>query len=233
MFLKIAGELPRYIYSRKNNTLYVNLFIGSEAKIKLDDGQEVTVKQTTNYPWDGHIAINIESATRNKFTVKVRIPGWAQSAENPYDLYRSEVKSKVVLRINGKQTELKINRGYVDIFRNWSMGDMIELNLPIEPRFVYANENAGSLKGLSVVASGPIVYALEELDNPGVNSYIIDINSPVSISYKNDILNGVNIIKGKALVGNGEKVDFTAVPFYTINNRMPGNAFKVWMPVQE
>jgi DUF1680 family protein len=233
MFLKIAGELPRYIYSQKNSTVYVNLFIGSEAKINLEDGQEVTVRQTTNYPWDGHVAINIEPVKRRKFTLKVRIPGWAQNTENPYDLYRSEVKSKLVLRINGKQTELKITRGYVDISRYWSIGDIIELNLPMEPRFVYANERVGNLKGMAVLVSGPVVYGLEELDNPGVNSYCVDVNSPVSISYKNEILNGVNIIEGKALAGNSEKVGFTAVPFYTINNRMPGNAFKVWLPVQE
>lgn len=198
----------------------------------MDNGQEVTVKQTTRYPWEGHIAINIEPATRKEFTVKVRIPGWAQSAENPYGLYRSEVKSKVVIKVNGKQTAFKINRGYVDITRIWAKGDIIELNLPMEPRFVYANEKVANLKGMAVVAAGPIVYGLEELDNSELNSYNIDINSPVSLSFKNDVLNGVNIIKGKAFTKNGVKVDFTAVPFYAINNRMPGNACKVWMAVQ-
>lgn len=85
---------------------------------------------------------------------------------------------------------------------------------------------------MKLIASGPIVYGLEELDNPELNSYNINIKSPVSLTYKNDVLNGVNIIKGKALTKNGLKVDFTAIPFYTINNRMPGNAFKVWIPVQ-
>jgi DUF1680 family protein len=232
MFLKIAGELPGYIYSEKNSSLYINLFIGSEAKIKLGIGQEVTVKQTTGYPWEGNIVINIEPATRKEFTVKVRIPGWAQNAENPYGLYLSDVKTKVALKVNGKNMPLKISGGYVDITRIWSKGDIIELNLPMEPRFVSANEKVGSLKGMTVVASGPIVYGLEEVDNPELNSYKIDINSQASMSFKNDLLNGVNIIKGKAINKSGAKVDFTAVPFYAINNRKPGNAFKVWMPFQ-
>jgi hypothetical protein len=37
------------------------------------------------------------------FTVKVRIPGWAQRTENPYGLYTSEVKSKPGLKVNGKK----------------------------------------------------------------------------------------------------------------------------------
>jgi DUF1680 family protein len=230
MFLKIVGELPKYIYSSESSSVYINLFIGSEAKITFDDGQEVLVKQTVNYPWEGHIAINIEPAAEEEFTVKVRIPGWAQSAENPYGLYRSKIKSKAGIKVNGKKTALKITRGYVNITRIWAKGDVIELNLPMEPRYVYANEKVGALNGMAVMASGPLVYGLEEFDNPELNSYKIDIDSPVNMEYKNDVLNGVNIITGKAHTETGAEVEFTAVPFSTLNNRMPGNAFKVWMP---
>jgi len=231
MFLKIAGELPRYIYSEKNNSLYVNLFIGSEAKIKLNDGQNVMVRQTTKYPWEGNISINIEPETNLAFSVRIRIPGWAQSVENPYGLYSSEVKSKATVRVNGKKTALKISEGYADITRLWKKGDVIELKLPMEPRFVYANEKAANLTGMTVVASGPVVYGLEGLDNQNLNVCNIDIESPLIISFEKDMLNGVNIIKGKTVVRNGVKSDFIAVPFFAINNRMPGNAFKVWMPV--
>ena len=94
MFLKIVGELPKYIYSKEGSSIYVNLFIGSEATIMLDNGHEVKVKQTTKYPWEGHIAINIDPDKQKEFTVKVRIPGWAQGIENPYGLYISTVKAK-------------------------------------------------------------------------------------------------------------------------------------------
>jgi len=233
MFLKIVGELPRYIYSKESNSIYINLFIGSEAKIMLDNGQEVLVKQTTGYPWEGRIEINIEPTTKKEFTVKVRIPGWAQSSENPYGLYISKVKSGAGIKVNGKKTALNITRGYVNITRIWAKGDVIELNLPMEPRFVYANEKVQNLKGMAVLASGPIVYGLEKFDNPELSSYKIDINSPVNMTYKNDVLNGVNIITGKAFTGKGAEVEFKAVPFNTLNNRMPGNDFKVWVPVQE
>ena len=147
-------------------------------------------------------------------------------------IYR-KLSLKPGIKVNGKKTALKITRGYVNITRIWAKGDVIELNLPMEPRFVYANEKVGSLKGMAVLASGPIVYGLEEFDNPELNSYKIDTNSPVNMTYKNDVLNGVNIITGKAFTGKGAEVEFTAVPFNTLNNRMPGNAFKVWVPVQE
>lgn len=231
MFLKIVGELPKYIYSKEGSSIYVNLFIGSEATIMLDNGNEVKVKQTTKYPWAGHIAINIDPDKQKEFTVKVRIPGWAQGIENPYGLYISTVKAKPGIKVNGKITALKITGGYANITRIWAKGDVIDLNLPMEPRFVYANDKVESVKGMVVLASGPIVYGLEEFDNPELSSYRFDLNSQINMTYKSDLLNGVNIITGEALTENGLKVGFTAVPFSTLNNRLPGNAFKVWMPV--
>lgn len=233
MFLKIVSQLPQYIYSQESSSIYVNLFIGSDAKIKLDDGQEVLVKQTTNYPWEGHTAINIDPGTEKEFTVKVRIPGWAQGIENPYGLYESKVKSKASIKINGKDTALKISKGYVAITRKWAKGDVIDLTLPIEPRFVYANEKVKNLSGMVAMASGPLVYGLEEFDNPGLDSYKIDVNTPIKINYKKDVLNGINLITGMAITDKGTKVVFTAIPSNTLNNRNPGNAFKVWVPVKE
>jgi DUF1680 family protein len=103
----------------------------------------------------------------------------------------------------------------------------------MEPRYVFANDKVKNLKGMVVLASGPIVYGLEKFDNPELNSYNIDIRSPMDMTFRNDVLNGVNIIRGMALTEKGVKVKFTAVPFNTLNNRMPGNAFKVWLPVQK
>jgi DUF1680 family protein len=86
---------------------------------------------------------------------------------------------------------------------------------------------------MAVLASGPVVYGLEEFDNPELNSYKIDTDSPVNMTYKNDVLNGVNIIKGKAFNEKEVEVEFTAIPFSTLNNRVPGNAFKVWVAIQK
>jgi DUF1680 family protein len=230
MFLKIVGELPKYIYSSGDNLIYVNLFIGSEAKIKLDESQEVLVKQTTNYPWEGHTSISINPEVKKEFTVKVRIPGWAQSIENPFGLYTSKVKSKVSIKLNGRRITLKLDKGYVAITREWAKGDVIDLNLPMEPRFVFANEKVENLKGLVALASGPIVYGFETFDNPELNSLQIDINSPVKMTHKTDLLNGVNIITGIAFTSKEKKVEFSAIPYSTLNNRAPGNSFKVWMP---
>lgn len=233
MFLKIVSEIPEYIYSNDGNSLYVNLFIGSEADIKLDDNQKVTVKQTTNYPWDGNIAININPDINKEFSVKVRIPGWAQNIENPYGLYSSNVKSKTILKINGEKCSYKISDGYMELKRKWSKGDVINLSFPFEPRIISANRNVKNLVNMVALGCGPLVYGIEECDNQSSISGKINVKEPIKINYFRDVLNGVNVITAKAVNNLGANVELKAIPFFCLNNRNPGNAFKVWIPVNK
>ena len=59
--------------SREGGELFVNLFIGSEATTTLGD-RTIKITQTTNYPWQGDIALNVDPDRAATFTVSVRIP---------------------------------------------------------------------------------------------------------------------------------------------------------------
>lgn len=226
MFLKMVGALPQYIYGQNKHNLFINLFIGSDAEIVLND-TKVHVNQVTSYPWKGNIKVNVDPEKSSLFTVSVRIPGWAHSKENPFDLYHSEAKEQVALTVNGKPVELKIISGYVSINRKWKKGDVVELNLPIEPRIVVPNNLVQTISGKVAIAAGPIIYALEGIDNSTFETLHLQENAKLTAEYKKDIANGVNIIMGKSLVNNKE-AGFTAIPFYAIGNRGV-YAYKVWL----
>lgn len=234
MFLKMVAALPGFIYSYSPGEIYVNLFIGSEAKLSLGDNQVVSLKQSTRYPWDGKVTIEIESDTEREFSVKVRIPGWAQGIENPYGLYHSELDTPVKLSINGKSLDVDPINGYVAITRKWKKGDVLELTLPMQPRFVSAHDAVGNLNNMLALASGPLVYCFEEYGNHGLADLKLDLQSPLNITYNSNILNGVNIIEAKALVNNSangtDRVAISAVPFYSVGNQNPGSPYKVWIP---
>ena len=44
--------------------------------------------QETNYPWDGAVTMRLTPDRARRFTLKVRIPGWARNEPVPSDLYR-------------------------------------------------------------------------------------------------------------------------------------------------
>jgi len=230
MFLKMVSSIPEFIYSQTDNEIFVNLFIGSEAKIKLENNTNVVLKQTTNYPWDGKISIKMTSDSQRNFSLKLRIPGWAQNHENPFGLYKSTVDSNIVIEINGKPIKVEPFDGYVTIDRTWKTGDKVEMTLPMEPRFVFATKEVKDLNGLVAIASGPILYCLEENSNEKLDDLKIDVNDKMDIEYKPSLLNGVNVIRGKGVDGKSHVVEFNAIPYYAVGNRKPGDEYKVWIP---
>jgi DUF1680 family protein len=229
MILKMVGALPQYIYAYDDNGVYVNLFIGSEAILPLK-GSELRLTQTTGYPWKGNTKIEVSTDLPQEFAIRVRIPGWAQGRENPFDLYRSRFNPVVTLRVNGKKRAVRPVKGYAVIQRTWKKGDVIELELPVQPRVIIPGDSIQTIKGKLAIAAGPIVYGLEETDNPGVRGYHVGSDISPTAHYNPGLLNGVNEIRGRAINGAGRTVTFTAVPFYALGNRQAGAAYQVWLP---
>ena len=229
MILKMIGALPRYIYATDDDGVYVNLFIGSTAKISLKSAKNLEIEQVTNYPWKGSSVITINTPSVKKFTVHVRIPGWASGKENPFNLYVSKLKDAPSVKVNGQLIPMNVVNGYVAIDREWKKGDKIELTLPVEPRFVTPNDSVNAIKGKVAIAAGPVVYGFESIDNPGLAHYSIPGNEALRAIYKPGLLNGVNIIKGVGTGANHQRVTFTAIPFYSFGNRQPGVPYQVWI----
>jgi len=156
--------------------------------------------------------------------INVRIPGWAIGHENPFGLYRSDMNPSVGLKVNGKVINATPVNGYISINRKWKTDDKIELELPMTPRFVYANEKVIDLAGQVAIASGPIVYGLEKNKNPEFDKVSINSKAPMEIQNVPDLLGGVNVITGKTSKGS-----FTAIPYFAIGNIKPGDSYKVWV----
>ncbi|PWU05211.1 MAG: six-hairpin glycosidase, partial [Bacteroidetes bacterium] len=167
MILKMVGALPAYIYATDDEGVYVNLFIGSTMKTDLKSVKNIKIKQETNYPWKGSSTITINAPAKSKFAIHVRIPGWAQGEENPFNLYTSNLNTIAKVKVNGRDLPLVIiANGYLTINREWKKGDKIELTIPVEPRLVSPNDSINTIKGKMAIAAGPIIYGFEGVDNP-------------------------------------------------------------------
>ncbi|MBN1359742.1 MAG: glycoside hydrolase family 127 protein [Sedimentisphaerales bacterium] len=238
MFLKIMSALPGYIYATDSDGLYVNLFVGSQAKLNVG-ATAISVSQTTKYPWDGKISVAVNPEESATFTVFVRVPGWARGRENPFGLYESDLaKSEVTLKVNGEAlSDRDLVRGYAAIKRSWAKGDTITMELPMTVRRIHAHPAAETDRGRVALASGPLIYCLEEIDNPQQLSYYLSDDSRLSLVHKPDLLGGVNVIQGQALSRQAEgaprQTQLTALPYYCQNNRGEAARIDVWVAEQE
>jgi uncharacterized protein len=241
---RFLPSLPGYVYAQQREAIYVNLFVGSTADIKLDNGKKVRIVQETRYPWDGAIKMTITPARSSTLTMNVRIPGWARNEPIPSSLYSFVDRNDepVVLKVNGKPMPVTVEKGYARVKRKWKRGDVIELNLPMPVRRIQANELVVADRGRIALQRGPIVYAAEWPDNPDghVRNLIVPNESALTAEYKPDLLNGVVVIKGNAVSlaynqqGTVDKREqtFTAIPYYAWANRGQGE-MTVWIPNSE
>jgi DUF1680 family protein len=237
--VRFMPSLPGYAYTQKADNVYVNLFIGGSAVVKLP-GNTVRLRQQTRYPWDGEVKITVEPEQTGRFAVYVRIPGWARNKPVPSDLYNylDTNTEKISLKVNGDPVAVDLIKGYVPIRRTWQKGDTIELNLPMPIRRVVANPKVKDNRGRIAVERGPVVYCFEGADNPkGVANLILPPAAKLQSEYHGEKLGGIVTITGRGQIRqtgqDGKKVvediDVVAIPYYAWAHRGE-NEMAVWMP---
>ena len=215
--IRFVPSIPGLIYSKGKNEVYVNLYASSNANINLN-GEEVKVSQVTSYPWNGKIQVTVEADT--EITMKFRVPSWSRNEVLPSDLYKyaDSYKPLPTLSINGNVIEAPIKFGYFEVKRKWSPKDKIEIQFPMEVRTVIANKKVKEDLGKLSLEYGPIVYAVEEVDNPEFDKISLSPDDEFVVK-KEPILKGVNTISNRTL---------KAIPYYTWSNRGV-NKMKVWI----
>lgn len=236
---RFIPSLPGYVYAVKDNQVYVNLFMGNEAELKVG-GKKVILHQETRYPWDGHVTLTVDKNAAGTFAMKIRIPGWVRNQVVPSDLYTySDGKRPgYSVKVNGEAVTSALEQGYFTIERKWKKGDRVELQLDMEVRTVKANGKVEADRGRMAVERGPIVYCAEWPDNSfNVLSLLMNQHPQFEVVERPDLLYGLSQIKtpvqtleydeqGRLVVKDQE---LTLIPYYAWAHRGPGN-MAVWLP---
>jgi uncharacterized protein len=137
--------IPTFALSTDADGVVVNLYDAGTAKLTLRDGFPVTITTETRYPSSDKIRITISPEGRKLFAVKTRIPEWCKNA---------------VIKIDGKKAGVEVGKdGYALLRREWTKGDEIELQFPLEPRLVVGGRNNENRVAL---LHGPLVLAADE-----------------------------------------------------------------------
>jgi hypothetical protein len=276
---RLMGQLPGFVYATQGDRLYVNLFIGSEARVELPGGA-LRLVQETDYPWDGTVRLTVapvasvggtgatpERATGGAgagagragrgtvasqagsggseqraaaaepmtlpadFEIYLRIPGWARNQPVPSDLYTFAEPSDATpaLRVNGEPIALERGGGFAVLDRTWNAGDTVELVLPMPVRRVAAHPSVENNAGHLAIQRGPLVYAVEAVDNGGSALDIaLPADAELTPEHRPEMLGGVTVLRGMGL-RDGEPFDLLAVPYFAWANREPGE-MAVWLP---
>ena len=169
---RFIPSMPGYIYGVRDKNLYVNLFAANTATIKIC-GKDVTLEETTEYPWNGDISIKVLQNKAKAFNMLIRIPGWVQNKVVPSDLYAfsDDILAGYEVTVNGQRVEGELQNGYLAINRNWKKGDVVRIHFDMPVRTVVANRHVFDDRGRIAVERGPLVYCAEWADNKGINPH--------------------------------------------------------------
>ncbi len=215
------------VYAYRDNDIWTVLYLSNTATIPLKDGK-VKLKQETNYPWDGRIKFTVETDKPFQFSLNLRIPGWCRSI--PIQKVNGIPSGLPPLELSGQGTYLRLTKP------DWKTGDVIEWELPMPVERVYADPHVKADVGRVALQRGPVVYCLEGTDNGGsVRNLALPKDAKLSAMFDKNLLGGVMVINGEALSVSreGERlatkpVAFRAVPYYSWDNREPGQMI-VWI----
>ncbi len=186
--VRIMPSLGKFIYSQSEDGLWVNLYVGGKATVELPGGARVSVRQITNYPWEGEVKLEVDTETPQEFTIHLRIPGWARAS---------------MLRLNGREINPPVSGAYVHIRRRWSRGDTLELSLPMEIRKLEAHPNVAQDRGKVALQRGPLIYCLEQTDQESdLDQIILAVSAELQSRFEPGLLTGVVVITGQGFAKN-------------------------------
>lgn len=237
---RLIPSIPGYVYAQKADSIYVNLFVSSNATVQVH-GKPVNIVQQNNYPWDGALTFTVSPKKSDAFSVLVRIPGWTLNEAIPSDLYTfsQHIPARNIISINGQRINCDVVNGYAIIKRTWKKGDVLKVDLPMEVRRVVANEKVKDDQGKVALQRGPLMYCAEWVDNNGrAANILLPADATFQASFRPDLLNGVEVLQSevpvitvneKAQTVSTNRSTFTAIPYYAWANRGKGEMM-VWFP---
>ncbi len=234
---RLMPQVSGYMYAHTDNDIYLTLYAASTTDIPLADGT-VKIRQQTEYPFDGKIALTLTPQKTQTFKLHLRIPTWAGADRFvPGDLYHyiDGQKPKWTLSVNGQTVTTTVTKGFAVIERAWKAGDRVQLDLPMPVRYNGCTEQVEANRNRLAVTRGPLVYCAEEIDNgpsPVQEFYLDKISRQTTVhTISEGILQGIpQVTIAASQINQPVTQTLKLVPYYAWNNRGDDQSMIVWLP---
>jgi DUF1680 family protein len=218
------ASLSSYFATVTENAVQLHQYAAGRIDTELGNGGRVVLDVDTKYPTDGTIAVTVVESPAAPWSLELRVPGWCESA---------------MLSVGGETSA--VGRGTVAVDRVLAPGDVVTLELDIEPRLTSPDRRVDAVRGTVAVEVGPLIYALESVDLPE-GARLEDIAATGAVPHRvgdsivltatHSKLAGTEWPYGVSHVPSfetGGAIDVPLVPYYSWANRGP-STMRVWIP---
>jgi DUF1680 family protein len=145
--MRFLATLPDVAVTSDGSGLQVHQYVPGSFSAEIDGGLiEIAVR--TRYPWEGSVEVLIKQTIERPWSVSLRVPAWCK---------------KAVARVDG-ETYSGDDADRIHLHRMWSVGEVIRLELAMDPRFVKPDPRIDAVQACLAIERGPLVYAVEDAD---------------------------------------------------------------------
>ena len=208
--------IPTFAITTDADGAVLNLYDAGKADLTLRDGAEVALTVRGEYPGDDTIVIAVDTTAKEPFAVKLRIPPWCHDAR---------------VQVNGAPARGRVGSdGYLALRRHWQQNDHIELQLPLQPRFLLGDHRT---EGKLAVFYGPLVLAADTAVSTGpAGDFSIPGSDERNLAITPELApQNVKTWPGARVFRvsyAGKELPFRMVPFADAGTT--GSRYKVWLP---
>lgn len=199
-------SLGKYIYGVDEKSVFLNLFISNQTKVKFD-GKVVELKLETDYPYTNQMTLHICNLEHANFQLAIRKPGWSKH---------------ISITKNGEKLEFFTERGYCYVDGLDSEKSTIQITLEMEPALVSAHPRVRQNMQKVAIVRGPLVYCLEEIDNgENLGEILISTDAKLHTEFCPELFDGVVTITADAMRISEESWDGLLYREYTEETVVP------------
>lgn len=224
------ASLSGYLATTDDGGVQIHQYAAGEMDVEFGVGRRASLTVITDYPLTGEIKVRVDKTDGEPWKLNLRVPAWATSA-----------------RLSDGDTEREVSAGIVSIERPWQIGDEVLLSLDMRPRLIYPDPRIDAVRGCVAVERGPLVYAIESIDQPDLDLQLVEFNTlaPLRDSTLDlgleDIVpvtatgivrhlrqEGMPYLNGAAPITDEEPATLTLIPYYRWANR-GASTMRVWV----
>ncbi len=221
---RLWGMIGKYIYSVTPDVMWIHQYIGNDFSCSLPLSKEgeatpISIQLTSTFPWEGKCEININLDKTTSFSINLRIPSWAKHYsifinDQPFSSSKIDESSEKIRTASGYSP---YESKYLTIKREWNPNDNIRINFPMKILIHRSHPKVKPNRNKIAISRGPLVYCLEDLDNPGakVPKARINLEESLKAKFSHKYFNGIQIIEGKDFLDN----PLVFIPYFLWANR--------------
>ena len=233
---RTIAQTAEYAYAVNEDGLWTGLYGDNEASFTLKNGAAFTLRQQTDYPFDGRITFTVSVSNGKPFALRLRIPAWAEQA---------------VLHCPDRTIALSAADAgsyyTVDVAR--PEGFTMTLDLHMIPRVTVGHGLIEEDRNQAAIEVGPLVYCVEspDTDAPSLEDLLLPLNPAFTVTDGEVAGRPMKVLETTMLrqvtaeadreklyrtlqAPTLERVQVRLIPYYAWDNRGRGEML-IWLPL--